>query len=87
MSAPCFPIRRISFSAPEDERRRRAEELKGLCAAGQFEKVLEVVDGCLPKDAAGELDAEAEKSDFDAIVYRLYGLSEAEIAIVDESLS
>ncbi|MDD3566241.1 MAG: TaqI-like C-terminal specificity domain-containing protein [Methanothrix sp.] len=58
-----IPIRRISFSTPEDERRRRAEKLKELCAAGQFEKVLEVVDGCLPKDAAGEFVAEGERSD------------------------
>ncbi len=28
-----------------------------------LEKVLEVVDSCLPKDDAGEFDAEAEKSD------------------------
>ena len=28
-----------------------------------FEKVLEVVDDCLPKDDAGELDAEGERSD------------------------
>jgi len=56
-------FRRISFSTPEDDRRRLAEELKGLCAAGQFEKVLEVVDDCLPKDAAGEFVAEGERSD------------------------
>jgi len=49
-----IPIHRISFTTPEDERRRLAEEFKGLCAARQFEKVLDVVDGCLPKDAAGE---------------------------------
>ncbi len=56
-------VRRITFSTPEDERRRLMEELKRLCAAGQFEKVLEVVNGCLPKDDAGEFDAEAERSD------------------------
>ncbi len=58
-----LPIRRISFSTPEDERRRLAEELKGLCAAGQFEKVLEVVDECLPKNEPGEFIAEGERSD------------------------
>jgi len=58
-----IPIRRISFSTPEDERRRLAEELKGLCAAGQFEKMLEVIDGCLPKDDAGDFVAEGERSD------------------------
>ncbi|KUK95541.1 MAG: Putative type II DNA modification enzyme, partial [Methanothrix harundinacea] len=58
-----IPIRRISFSTPEDERRRLAEELKGLCAAGQFEKVLEVVGDCLPKDDASEFVAEGERSD------------------------
>jgi len=40
------------------------EKLFGLCAAGRFEKVLDVVDGCLPKDAAGEFIAEGERSDF-----------------------
>jgi len=39
------------------------EELKELCAAGQFEKVLEVIDGCLPKDDAGDFVAEGERSD------------------------
>jgi hypothetical protein len=37
--------------------------LLGLCAAEQFEKVLEVADGCLPKDDAGEFDAAGERSD------------------------
>jgi hypothetical protein len=58
-----IPIRRISFATPEDERRRLAEELKGLCAARKFEKVLEVASDCLPKDDAGEFDAEGERSD------------------------
>jgi hypothetical protein len=58
-----FFIRCISFSTPEDERRRLAEEPKELCAAWQFETVLEVVDGCLPKDDAGEFVAEGEMSD------------------------
>jgi len=58
-----FPICRISFSTPEAERRRFFEELSGLCAAGQFDKVLEVVDSCLPMDASGEFVAEAERSD------------------------
>ena len=57
------PVRRISFSTPEYERRRRAEELRRLCAASQFEKVLEVVDDCLPKDDAGEFVAEGERAD------------------------
>ena len=34
-----------------------------LCAARMFEKVLEVVGGCLPKDDASEFVAEAERSD------------------------
>ncbi len=58
-----LPIRRISFSTPEADRRRLAEELSGLCAAGELEKVLEVVDDCLPKDDEGEFIAEAERSD------------------------
>jgi len=56
-------IRSISFSTPEADRRRLAEELAGLCAAGRFEEVLEAVDGCLPKDAAGEAIAGGEMSD------------------------
>jgi len=47
----------------QDERRRLAEELKGLCAAGRFGEVLDRVDGCLPKDDAGEFIAEGERSD------------------------
>ncbi|MCR3883675.1 MAG: Eco57I restriction-modification methylase domain-containing protein, partial [Methanothrix sp.] len=58
-----LPIRRISFSTPEADRRRLAEELAGLCAAGRFGEVLEAVDGCLPKDAAGEAIAGGERSD------------------------
>jgi len=58
-----IPIRRISFSTPEADRRRLAEELAGLCAAGRFDEVLEAVGGCLPKDASGEFVAEGERSD------------------------
>jgi len=58
-----IPIRRISFSTPEDKRHRLVEELKVLCAAGQFEKVLKVVEGCLPKNDLGEFIAEGERSD------------------------
>ncbi|HII06075.1 MAG TPA: N-6 DNA methylase [Methanotrichaceae archaeon] len=57
------PIRRISFSTPEDERHRLAEELKSLCATGQFEKVLDRVDEFLPKNDASEFIAEGERSD------------------------
>jgi hypothetical protein len=39
------------------------EELAGLCAADRFGEVLEAVDGCLPKDAAGEFVAGSERSD------------------------
>jgi type I restriction-modification system DNA methylase subunit len=58
-----LPIRRISFSTPEDERRRLTEELKGLCVTGRYREVLELVDECLPKDEEGEFIAEAERSD------------------------
>jgi len=58
-----LPIRRISFSTPEAERRRLEEELSGLCAAGRFGEVLARVGDCLPKDDAGEFDAEGERSD------------------------
>jgi hypothetical protein len=63
LKRPQFLIRRISFSTPEAERRRAVEGLLGLCAAGQFEKILEVVGSCLPKDDAGELAGEGERSD------------------------
>ena len=58
-----LPIRRISFSTPEADRRRQAEELAGLCAAGRFGEVLEAVDGCLSGEAAGEAIAGDERSD------------------------
>jgi hypothetical protein len=58
-----FFIRRISFTTPEAERRRLAEELRRLCAAGRLGEVLDRVDGCLPKDERGEFVAEGERSD------------------------
>jgi hypothetical protein len=51
------------LSAPEDDRRRLGEELSASIAAGQFDKVLEIVDSCLPKDDVGEAIAEGERSD------------------------
>ncbi len=48
------PIRRITFSTPEDERSRQVSELKDLYAANEIEQILRRVDGCLPKDAEGE---------------------------------
>ncbi|MDF0592095.1 hypothetical protein P0O24_00640 [Methanotrichaceae archaeon M04Ac] len=43
LKSPLFLIRSISFSTPEADRRRLAEELAGLCAAGRFDEVLEAV--------------------------------------------
>ena len=63
LKRPLFLIRRIHFSTPEADRRRLAEELMGLCAAGRFDEVLEAVDGCLPQDAEGEFIAGSERSD------------------------
>jgi len=62
LRASLFLIRRISFYIPDADR-RLGEELAGLCAAGRFDEVLEAVDGCLPKDAAGEPIAGSERSD------------------------
>lgn len=56
-------IRKIKFTTSNDDRSRLAEELKGLCAVGKFEKVLELVGDCLPKDEAGGFVAEGEMSD------------------------
>lgn len=58
-----LPIRRISFTTPEFERHRRAEELKVLYHAGRVGEVLDRVEECLPKNEVGEFVAEDEMSD------------------------
>jgi type I restriction-modification system DNA methylase subunit len=58
-----LPIRRISFTTPAPERARLVAELQELYGAGKFEEILARVDTCLPKDDAGNLIAEQEKSD------------------------
>jgi len=58
-----LPIRRISFSTPEADRRRLVEELSASIAAGRFGEVLKAVDGWLPQDAEGEAIAWGERSD------------------------
>ncbi len=57
------PIRRISFTTPEDERARHVSELKELYAAQDFKEILRHVDSFLPKSSEGEAIAEEEKSD------------------------
>jgi hypothetical protein len=79
----CLPIRCISFTTPKDERHHLAEELKGLCAAREFEKVLDHVGEFLPKDDAGEFIAEGERSD---VVHDLLAHLTEEIEIVEASL-
>jgi hypothetical protein len=48
-----LPIRRIHFTTPEDERKRRVEGLRGLYEKGDEAGVLAGVEGCLPRDEKG----------------------------------
>ncbi len=58
-----FPIRRISFTTPADERARQGAELQQLYAQGESAEILALVDACLPKDGEGNFIADQEKSD------------------------
>ena len=58
-----FPIYRISFTTPADERARQGAELQDLFAAGKHAEILAAVKACLPKDEAGSFIAEQERSD------------------------
>jgi hypothetical protein len=58
-----LPIRRISFTTPADERARLGAELQDLYADGKHAEILAAVEGCLPKDEAGNFLAEQEHSD------------------------
>jgi hypothetical protein len=75
-------------SPPEAERRRQAEELSASIAADRFdENLLREYSASVEKlapllERIGEVDRL-----IDAIVYRLYGLTAEEVAIVEESLS
>ena len=58
-----FPIRRISFTTPAEERARLGAELQDLYAQGKHAEILAAVNGCLPQDEAGNFIAESERSD------------------------
>jgi len=49
-----IPIRRIYFTTPEGERKRRMEGLRALYEKGDEAGVLAGVEGCLPRDEKGE---------------------------------
>jgi type I restriction-modification system DNA methylase subunit len=58
-----LPIRCISFTTPAPERARLGAQMQQLYAEGKFTEIGPLVDACLPKDEAGIIIAELEKSD------------------------
>lgn len=58
-----FPIRRVSFTTPQEERNRLIKELKFLHSSGNFDEIHKIVQNCLPKDKEGNFITEKEKSD------------------------
>ena len=58
-----FPIRSIAFVAPEKDLQNLLEKLKKIVEGEKFDKVLEIVENCLPKSRKGNFIAEKEKSD------------------------
>jgi hypothetical protein len=57
------PIRRINFTTPPEERTAILESLKSRYNANEFDKIIQLVEECLPKDAEGNFVTEKEKSD------------------------
>jgi len=55
--------RHISFTTPAPERAQMVTELQQLYAEGKHADILDQVEACLPKDAAGNFIAEQERSD------------------------
>jgi hypothetical protein len=58
-----LPIRRINFTTPPEERTTLVESLKSKYNANEFDKIIQLVEECLPKDAEGNFITEEEKSD------------------------
>ena len=56
-------IRRINFKTPSEERTALVESLKSRYNANEFDKIIQIVEECLPKDAEGNVITEKEKSD------------------------
>ncbi|MCK4458416.1 MAG: Eco57I restriction-modification methylase domain-containing protein [Methanosarcinales archaeon] len=58
-----LPIRRINFITPPEERAALLESLKSKYNATEFDKIIQLVEECLPKDAEGNFITDEEKSD------------------------
>ncbi len=58
-----LPIRRINFTTPPEERTAIFESLKFIYNANEFDKLIQLVEECLPKDTEGNFVTEKETSD------------------------
>ncbi|RZB33415.1 MAG: hypothetical protein SRB1_01147, partial [Desulfobacteraceae bacterium Eth-SRB1] len=58
-----IPIRIISFTTPSEERTPLVESLKSKYNANEFDKIIQLVEECLPKDTEGNFLTDEEKSD------------------------
>lgn len=58
-----LPIRRINFTTPPEERTALVKSLKSRYNANEFDKIIQLVEECLPKDTEGNFITEKEKSD------------------------
>ncbi len=58
-----LPLRRISFTTPLEERTTILESLKSKYRDNESDKILKIVEECLPKDEDGNFITEKEKSD------------------------
>ncbi|MGP8321891.1 MAG: TaqI-like C-terminal specificity domain-containing protein [Methanosarcinaceae archaeon] len=58
-----LPIRRINFTTPPEERTALVGSLKSGYTDNEFDKIIQLVEECLPKDAEGNFITEKEKSD------------------------
>jgi hypothetical protein len=58
-----LPIRRINFTTQLEERTALVESLKSRYNATEFDKIIQLVEECLPKDTEGNFITDEEKSD------------------------
>jgi len=58
-----LPLRQISFTTPPEERTALVESLKSRYNADKFDKIIQLVGECLPKDTEGNFITDEEKSD------------------------